>query len=81
MIDQNMAKIIRFSYYVDYWNKVDGSHIYGVDTTTQNALRSFQSGKMKVRIINDEAFPPLLRDAPGVHMIYPPHIPDDEKVL
>ena len=61
--------------------KVDVSHIYGLDAATQNALRSFRNGKMKVRMINGEAFPPLLRDAPGVHMIYPPHTPDEETVL
>jgi len=36
---------------------------------------------MKVRIIDGEQFPPLLRDAPTVHMIYPPHTPEHEKVI
>lgn len=60
---------------------VDVSHIYGIDKATQDALRSFNQGKMKVRIVDGEQFPPLLRDAPSVHMIYPPHTPDDEKVI
>jgi prostaglandin-endoperoxide synthase 2 len=60
---------------------VDVSHIYGLDKGTQDALRSFQLGKMKVRIDADgQQFPPLLRDAPSVHMIYPPHTPEEEKV-
>lgn len=56
------------------------SHIYGVDIATQNALRRFKHGKMKVQIINGEQFAPLLKDAPGVAMYYPPHVPEHEKV-
>ena len=59
---------------------VDVSHIYGVDKATQDALRSFSQGKMKVRVVDGEQFPPLLRDAPEVRMIYPPHTPEEEKV-
>ncbi|KAI9553283.1 putative cyclooxygese [Daphnia sinensis] len=60
---------------------VDVSHIYGLDKGTQDALRSFSQGKMKVRMTDDgQQFPPLLRDAPGVHMIYPPHTPQEERV-
>jgi prostaglandin-endoperoxide synthase 2 len=60
---------------------VDVSHIYGLDKSTQDALRSFHQGKMKVRIDEDgQQFPPLLRDAPSVHMIYPPHTPEEQKV-
>jgi len=60
--------------------KVDVSHIYGLDKDTQNALRSFKDGKMRVRIVDDEQFPPLLRDVPSVKMIYPPHVPEEERV-
>ena len=36
---------------------------------------------MKVRIDEDgQQFPPLLRDAPSVHMIYPPHTAEEEQV-
>lgn len=59
---------------------VDVSHIYGLDKATQDALRSFRHGKMRVRILNGEEFPPLLRDVPSVHMIYPPHVPEEERV-
>lgn len=59
---------------------VDVSHIYGIDKATQDALRSFTNGKMKVNIVDGEEFPPLLRDAPSVRMIYPPHTPEEEKV-
>ena len=59
---------------------MDVSHIYGLDMTTQNALRSFRNGKMKVRVVNGEQFPPLLKDAPGVQMTYPPHVPEEERV-
>lgn len=62
-------------------DSVDVSHIYGLDKATQDALRSFHNGKMKVNVINGEEFPPLLRDAPSVRMIYPPHTPENEKVL
>ena len=59
---------------------MDGSHVYGLNVDTQNALRSFRDGKMKVRVVDGEQFPPLLRDAPGVHMYYPPYVPEHEKV-
>ena len=59
---------------------VDVSHIYGLGKTHEDALRSFKQGKMKVRIVDGEQFPPLLSDAPSVHMVYPPHIPEHEKV-
>lgn len=59
---------------------VDVSHIYGLDMATQMALRSLKNGKMKVRVIDGEAFPPLLRDTPGVQMVYPPHVPQEERV-
>ena len=60
---------------------MDVSHIYGLGKPHEDALRSFTQGKMKVRIIDGEQFPPLLRDAPTVHMIYPPHTPEHEKVI
>ena len=37
------------------------------------------NGKMKVRFINGEEFPPLLSDNP-VEMYYPADFPEEEKV-
>ena len=42
-------------------------------------LRSMENGKMKVRFINGEEFPPLLSDNP-VEMYYPADFPEEEKV-
>ena len=55
------------------------SHIYGLENSRQMALRSMANGKMKVRFINGEEFPPLLSDAP-VQMYYPADFPEEEKV-
>lgn len=60
-------------------NQVDVSHIYGLENSRQMALRSMRDGKMKVRIIDGEEFPPLVKDTP-VEMIYPADFPEEEKV-
>nr|XP_011440168.2 prostaglandin G/H synthase 2 [Crassostrea gigas]XP_034302669.1 prostaglandin G/H synthase 2 [Crassostrea gigas]XP_034302670.1 prostaglandin G/H synthase 2 [Crassostrea gigas] len=52
---------------------VDASNIYGEDRNSQNNLRSFKDGKLKVQIINDEEWPPLISEA-DVPMRYPKEI-------
>lgn len=59
---------------------IDLSHIYGLGKPRQDALRSFKNGKMKVRIVNGEQFPPLLREIPSFEMHYLPQTPDNQKV-
>lgn len=59
---------------------VDASNIHGLEESRKKALRSFRGGKMKVRIIDGEEYPPLLSTTPGVEMKYPKRFPKDEKV-
>ncbi|XP_078734056.1 prostaglandin G/H synthase 2-like [Lampetra fluviatilis] len=53
---------------------VDLNHIYGGTLERQHQLRLFKEGKLKFQLIDGEAYPPLVRDAP-VHMVYPEHVP------
>ena len=59
---------------------IDLSHIYGLGRSQQDALRSFKIGKMRVRIVNGEQFPPLLQEVPSIGVFYPPQTPENEKV-
>lgn len=49
---------------------VDVSHVYGKDRDSENNLRSFKDGKLKVQIIDGEEWPPLTSEA-DVPMGYP----------
>nr|QHX41555.1 prostaglandin G/H synthase 2 [Octopus vulgaris] len=43
---------------------VDASNIYGKNLHEENLLRTFKDGKMKTQIINNEIWPPHVKDAP-----------------
>lgn len=60
---------------------VDVSNIHGLEESRKKALRSLKGGKMKVRIIDGEQYPPLVSDTPGVDMKYPDDFPLEEKVV
>ncbi|XP_069694755.1 prostaglandin G/H synthase 2-like [Periplaneta americana] len=51
---------------------IDSSQIYGKDEWTRHALRCFRGGKLTMRVINDEDYPPYLDDVPDIDMWYPP---------
>uniref|UniRef100_A0A8C4N3U7 Prostaglandin G/H synthase 2 n=1 Tax=Eptatretus burgeri TaxID=7764 RepID=A0A8C4N3U7_EPTBU len=57
---------------------VDLSHIYGDTLDKQHKLRLHNDGKLKFQMINGEAYPPLVSEAP-VDMIYPPHVPEEAR--
>ncbi|XP_043941254.1 prostaglandin G/H synthase 2 [Protopterus annectens] len=54
---------------------VDLSHIYGETLDRQHKLRLFKDGKLKYQMTNGEMYPPTVKDT-GVHMLYPPHVPE-----
>ncbi|KAL5011733.1 hypothetical protein ScPMuIL_010284 [Solemya velum] len=57
---------------------VDVTHVYGKNKTVEHMLRSFENGKLKSQLIDDEEWPLHLADLP-VPMAYPPNIPDESK--
>nr|ADB65785.1 cyclooxygenase [Caprella sp. KV-2010a] len=57
---------------------VDVSNIYGLTEQHRRAIRMNSDGKLKYQVINDEHYPPYLRDVQGIEMDYPPHIPITE---
>lgn len=58
---------------------VDLSHIYGKTESDERALRTLQGGKMKMKIINGEEYPPHEDDCPGLKMNYPPMVKKEHR--
>ncbi|VVC25788.1 Haem peroxidase,Haem peroxidase, animal type [Cinara cedri] len=67
-----------FKYFVlqylndDFNMTITASQLYGSNKATKQDLRSFNNGKMKIQSINGEQFPPYLKSARQVKMLYPP---------
>ncbi|KAJ6652846.1 hypothetical protein lerEdw1_010564, partial [Lerista edwardsae] len=57
---------------------VDLGNIYGDNLERQNELRLFRDGKLKYQMVGGEMYPPKVLEAP-VHMIYPKHIPPEQR--
>ncbi|KAL4218779.1 Prostaglandin G/H synthase 2 [Mactra antiquata] len=55
---------------------VDVSHVYGKDKHSENILRSFHNGKLRMQEINGEMWPLLTKDA-DVPMHYPERVPQE----
>uniref|UniRef100_A0A8D0G910 Prostaglandin G/H synthase 1 n=1 Tax=Sphenodon punctatus TaxID=8508 RepID=A0A8D0G910_SPHPU len=62
-----------------YGHGVDLGHLYGDSLERQHALRLFQDGKLKYQVVKGEVYPPTVVEAP-VHMIYPAHIPSEQRL-
>ncbi|KAL4635953.1 prostaglandin G/H synthase 2-like [Arapaima gigas] len=58
---------------------VDLSHIYGDTLERQHKLRLFKDGKLKYQVVNGEVYPPTVKEA-QVHMLYPPHVPEEHRL-
>nr|ALG96647.1 cyclooxygenase b [Prochaetoderma californicum] len=58
---------------------VDVSHVYGKNKHVENLLRSFQDGKLKTQVLNNEEYPPYQADVPGVPMTWMGQVADNNK--
>ncbi|PVD22404.1 hypothetical protein C0Q70_18215 [Pomacea canaliculata] len=55
---------------------VDVSNIYGGDKETENRLRLFSGGKLKMQIMNGEEYPMTVAET-GVKMTYPEYVKEE----